>query len=160
MKNHMILQTVRDIKPKSNGGYTLVELIVSIFLGLFVATIIFAGYTNMFKGFRLQAKRADTVREMIMTRRAVGHALDSIETITLVTPMKMGFTRKGSANEHTVEFQDSIVVADDSVLLKNVKKFSFDEAQKKSADDYRLVRWECVLNRGGWSGGECIVRDR
>lgn len=155
----MIPQTIRNIKPKNDGGYTLMELIVSIFLGLFVATIIFAGYTNMFRGFRLQAKRADAVREMIMTRRAVGHALDSIESITLVTPMKIGFTRKGSTNEHSVEFRDSIVVADDSVLLKNVKKFSFDEDQKKSADGYRLVRWECVLKRGGWTGGVCIVRD-
>jgi Tfp pilus assembly protein PilW len=155
----MISQTIRNIKPKNNDGYTLMELIVSIFLGLFVATIIFAGYTNMFKGFRMQAKRADAVREMIMARRAVSRALDSIGTITLVTPMKIGFTRKGSVNEHSVEFRDSIVVADDSVLLKNVKKFSFDEDQKKSVDGYRLVRWECVLNRGGWIGGVCIVRD-
>ncbi|MGA2508555.1 MAG: prepilin-type N-terminal cleavage/methylation domain-containing protein [Chitinispirillaceae bacterium] len=155
----MDLQTNINSKPKNNGGYTLMELIVSIFLGLFVATIIFAGYTNMFRGFRLQAKRADTVREMIMVRRSVGRALDSIGTITLVTPMKIGFTRKGSVDEHSVEFRDSIVVADDSGLLKNVKKFSFEEVQNKSADGYRLVRWECVLNRGGWIGGVCIVRD-
>jgi type II secretory pathway component PulJ len=152
----MILQTVRNLKTKSNGGYTLVELIVAIFLGLFVATLIFAGYTNLFKGFRMQAKRAETVREMIMTKRAVSHALDSIGSVTLVTPMKIRFIRKGSANEHTVEFHDSTVVADDSVLLKNVKKFSFEEAQEKSADGYRLIRWECVQMCGGWAGGVVI----
>lgn len=156
----MIPQTIKTSKSKNNGGYTLMELIVSIFLGLFVATIIFAGYTNMFKGFRMQAKRADAVRGMIMARRAVSHALDSIETITLVTPMKIRFTRKGSATEHTVEFRDSIVVANDSVLLKNVKKFSFEEAQNKSAGGYRLIRWECVLRRGGWSGGAIAIRDK
>jgi hypothetical protein len=142
-----------------NDGYTLMELIVAIFLGFFVATLIFAGYTNIFKGFRLQAKRADAVREMVMARRVVGHALDSIGSITLSTPMKIRFTRMGSATEHTVEFRDSMVVADDAVLLKNVKKFSFEEAPKKSADGYRLIRWECVPKRGGWAGGYFVVHD-
>jgi type II secretory pathway component PulJ len=155
----MIAQNDKDAEQKDSGGYTLVELIVAIFLGLFVATLIFAGYTNMFKGFRMQAKRAETVREMISARRAVSHVLDSIEFVTMVTPMKIRFTRKGSDVEHTVEFRDSTVVADDSALLKNIKKFSFDEAQKKSSDGYRLIRWECVQKRGGWTGGVCIVRD-
>ena len=153
----MIAQTKRDAKQKGNGGYTLVELIVSIFLGLFVATLIFAGYTNMFKGFKLQTKRAETVREMIMARRAVNRAIDSIEFVKMVTPMKIRFTRKGSAIEHTVEFRDSTVVADDSVLLKNVNNFSFEEPQKKSTDNYRLIQWECVLKRGGWTGGVCVA---
>jgi type II secretory pathway component PulJ len=155
----MTAQTKRDAKRKDNGGYTLVELIVAIFLGLFVATLIFAGYTNMFKGFRLQAKRAETVREMITARRAVNHTLDSIEFIKMVTPMKIRFTRKGNTEEHTIEYRDSAVVADDSVLVKNVKKFSFEEPQKKSANGCRLIRWECTLKRGGWAGGVCIARD-
>lgn len=144
---------------RNDKGYTLIELIVSIALALFAATLILSGYTHLFKGIHLQTRRADTVREMVLARKAVTRAFDSLETITLLSPDRVMFTQKGSSESHTLEFHDSTLFKDSREIVKRLKTFILSSTEKKTADGHQLVQWECTFRDGGWAGGVCITRN-
>ena len=141
------------------SGYSLVELIVAISLGLFVATLIFTGYTGLFKGFRLQAQRAENIRAMVMARGAVDKATKNSEALVLHGPEKIVFIRRGSRAEHTLEFRDSSIIYDNRVIAEQVRSMEFDVSEKKSAHGFLLVCWEALLKRNAWVGGVIIMRD-
>lgn len=150
------------IMQKNNTlGFTLVELVISISLAMFVVTLILSTYTSLFKGVRLQARRADTVREMIFLRHQVSRSLDSMESILQVTPDKIMFTNKQQRNnEHIVSFHDSTLFLDGKKIGNKMKQCSFSVSDKNSADNIRCVQWECLLKNGGWVGGVVTANDR
>lgn len=142
-------------------GFTLVELVISIALAMFVVTLILSTYTSLFKGVRLQARRADTVREMITLRHQVSRSLDSMESILQVTQDKIMFSKKQQgAVEHIVSFHDSTLFIDSKTIGNKMKQCTFSIADKKSADNIRCVQWECLLKNGGWVGGVITANDR
>lgn len=141
-------------------GFTLVELMVSIMLAMFVVTLILSTYTSLFKGVRLQARRADTVREMINLRHQMTRSLDSIESVLQVTPDKIMFTKKPQGNvEHIISFHDSTLFVDGKTIGSKMKQCVFIASDKKSVDNVRCVEWECLLKNGGWVGGVVAAND-
>jgi Tfp pilus assembly protein PilE len=145
--------------PTKNSGYTLVELMVSISLALFVSTLIFSAYTHLFKGIRLQNRRADAVGEMVSARRAIVRALDSIETVTLLSSDRIMFENKGSSENHTLEFHDDTVFKDGQEIVTKLKSFTLTANDTKTPDGKKLIQWECTLSGGGWSGGSFTAQD-
>jgi prepilin-type N-terminal cleavage/methylation domain-containing protein len=146
-------------QPEVRNGYTLVELIVAITLGLFVATLIFAGYTDLFKGFRLQARRAENVRDMIHIQREIDGALKTAEVLTLVSTRKIVFLDRQSRKEHTIEFHDSTVFRDAAAVQKHVRDFVFTASEKKSEQGFRIVKWEALLAHNAWAGGVAVIKE-
>lgn len=142
---------------RNDKGYTLIELIVSIALALFAITLMLSAYTHLFKGIRLQTRRADTVREMVLARKTVSRVFDSLETITLQSQDRIMFTQKGSGESHTLEFHDSTLFRDSREIVRKLKTFSLRSPEEKTADGRQLVLWECTFRNGGWAGGVCIV---
>jgi prepilin-type N-terminal cleavage/methylation domain-containing protein len=147
------------MKKRSRNGFTLMELVVAISLGLFVSTLIFAAYTDVFKGFRKQAQRADRIRTMVRLKQGLDHSFRRADLLTAVSARKLTYTERGNQIEHTIAFYDSTVYCDNSVLQSKVRDFTFTASDKLSEENFRLVRWEALLAGGGWVGGVGVVRD-
>lgn len=141
-------------------GFTLVELMVAIMLAMFVVTLTLSTYTSLFKGVRLQARRADTVREMITLRHQMTRSLDSIESVLQVTPDKIMFTKKPRGNgEHIISFHDSTLFIDGKTVGGKIKQCIFTATDNNSADNLCCVEWSCLLKNGGWAGGIAAAED-
>ena len=148
------------MKKRSGNGYTLVELLVAISLGLFVATLIFAAYTDMFKGFRKQAQRADRIRTMVLIKQKLDRSLRTADVLTTVSTRKLTYTERGNQSEHTIAFHDSTIYRDNTVLESNVRDFTFTASDERTEQGFRLVRWEALLDHGGWVGGVAVLRGK
>lgn len=148
------------MKARPHNGYTLVELIVAVTLGLFVTTLIFATYTDLFKGFRYQAHRADRVRTMVLLKKELDQSLKAADVLTTVSSRKLTYVERGTRLEHTIAFYDNTIYRDNAVLQSNVRDFAFTTSDKRSEQGFRLVRWEALLYRGGWVGGAVVLRSK
>jgi len=144
---------------KAGSGYTLIELIVAISLGLFVSTLIFAGYTDLFKGFRRQALRAENVRNMVQIKREIDQAFKNAQVLTMVSARKIVYCQQGSLEEHAISFHDSAVYKDEKMIQKGIRDFIFSTSEIKTDQGYRLVYWEALLAHTTWAGGVASIRD-
>jgi prepilin-type N-terminal cleavage/methylation domain-containing protein len=149
------------MRTNNKHGFTLIELVISIALAMFVVTLILSTYTSLFKGVRLQARRADTVREMINLRHLMTKSLDSMESVIQVTQDKIMFTKKQQGDvEHIVSFHDSALFVDGKAIGAPMKQCTFSASDSATVDNRKCVEWECQLKYGGWVGGVVTANDR
>ena len=149
----------RESEFSSRNGFTLVELIVAISLGMFITTLIFAGYTDLFKGFRRQALRAENVRNMVQIKRGMDHAFGQAQVLTMVSARKIVYLEQGSLKEHAISFRDNAVYKDDEIIQKGIRGFVFTASDKKTNQGFRIVCWEALLAHNAWAGGVASIRE-
>jgi prepilin-type N-terminal cleavage/methylation domain-containing protein len=159
VKALFMTKKIKSTNQYSRSGFTLVELIVAISLGLFVSTLIFAGYTDLFKGFRRQALRAENVRNMVHIKRGMDHAFGNAQALSMVSARKIVYREQGSLNEHAITYRDSAVYKDDKMIQKGIRDFVFSTSPQKTDQGYCLVSWEALLAHNAWAGGVAVIQE-
>jgi hypothetical protein len=142
-----------------NTGITLLELLVAITLAAITTTFIFSSYLDVFHGFKIQAKRAEQVREMVLVKTRINNTVRNVQSLILIVPDKLMFLKRGDSTMHTVEFHNTVLYCDGKLIQGNLKNFVFRPSEKKTVNGLRTLSWEGVLGEGGWFGGVIIAND-
>lgn len=145
---------MNQIKSKSKEhGFTIIEVIIAIFITTIISTLIFAAYLTIFKQFKIFTQRADRVMETVLTKKRIDALFKDVKTVTGVYKTTLEYSTYKDKNNHILSFHSNALYNDSKIGVKGIINFEYSVSEKKSKTGKKLLLWEAVLSNGYWIGG-------
>ena len=146
------MNTPIDKKYRLPPGFTLIEIIVAIAVSTPVLLLIFFYFADIEKGHLFQSKRAHNIETMILFKKRIDAAVNSLITIGAVSEIEV----RGTDNRDSIlslRYANKSLYCNNTILCDHIK--SFNVSMDQNCGHKTVLLWECTLESGAWiSGGK------
>lgn len=139
-------------QSRISAGFTLIEVIVAIVVSTPVLLLTFFYFTDIEKGHLFQTKQAKDIETMVLFKKRIDTAVNSLITIETVSEIEV----RGTDNHDSLlslRYVNKSLYRNSTILCDHIK--SFKVVKDQNCDHKTVLLWECTLENGAWiSGGK------
>jgi len=139
-------------------GFTLLELLMTIFIASLVAGLIMASYRGMIIGFGRQARAAQYTQKLSQLKIRLDAAAADIDSVVAEYSGGLEYLSRSTGRRRHLSRRGSRLYLDTRLLADSVSGAAWQVRSAESDSTLDVLFWEVALEPASWIGGAAVIR--
>lgn len=147
------------LPESSQAGFTLLELLITLYIAGITASLIFTSYRGLTIGFARQSLQAAQVQQALGLKTRIDGILGAIDSVTAAYGSTLEWkTPEGSTQR--LSRQGSTLRYGNTVLAEQITDVAWElETTESGSREIEVLFWSVELDGRRWVGGGLVIGD-